>query len=39
MRTAYDFSPLFRTGVGFDRMTRMLNNAAQNTESDLSYPP
>ena len=39
MRTAYDFSPLFPTGVGFDRMTRMLNNAAQNTESDLSYPP
>ncbi|MDP6589115.1 MAG: Hsp20 family protein [Alphaproteobacteria bacterium] len=39
MRTAYDFSPLFRTAVGFDRITRMLNNSAQYADGDLSYPP
>jgi molecular chaperone IbpA len=39
MRTAYDFSPLFRTAVGFDRLTRMLDSAAQHTADDLSYPP
>jgi len=39
MRTAYDFSPLFRTGVGFDRLSHILNTAAQKPESDLSYPP
>ena len=39
MRTAYDFSPLFRTAVGFDRITRMLNNSAQYADNDLSYPP
>ena len=39
MRTAYDFSPLFRTAVGFDRITRMLNASAQNADNDLSYPP
>lgn len=39
MRTTYDFSPLFRTAVGFDRLTRILNNSAQHAENDLSYPP
>jgi len=39
MRTSYDFSPLFRTGVGFDRLNHTLNTAAQKPESDLSYPP
>ena len=39
MRTAYDFSPLFRTAVGFDRITRMLNNSVQYADNALSYPP
>ncbi|MDA0230624.1 MAG: Hsp20 family protein [Proteobacteria bacterium] len=39
MRSAYDLSPLFRTAVGFDRVTRMLNNSAQYADSDISYPP
>jgi molecular chaperone IbpA len=38
MRTAYDFSPLFRTGVGFDRLSHMLNTPAPKPENDLSYP-
>jgi len=37
MRT-YDFSPLFRSVVGFDRMNRMLETAMQGEEAP-SYPP
>ena len=37
--TTFDFSPLFRTAVGFDRVTRMLASAAQYSDGDLSYPP
>lgn len=38
MRT-YDLSPLFRSTVGFDRMTRLLESALKADESALSYPP
>ncbi|MBO6521524.1 MAG: Hsp20 family protein [Rhodospirillales bacterium] len=37
MRTI-DFSPLFRHSVGFDRMQRLLDSAAQ-TEQNTAYPP
>ena len=37
MRT-YDLSPLFRSTVGFDRLTRLLEGAAANEEA-ASYPP
>ena len=37
--TTFDFSPLFRTAVGFDRLSRMLDSAAQYSDGDLSYPP
>ncbi len=37
MRTSLDFSPLYRSAIGFDRMARMLDAAA--TESKPSYPP
>jgi molecular chaperone IbpA len=36
---AFDFSPLFRTAVGFDRMTRALDSASRASEADLGYPP
>jgi molecular chaperone IbpA len=36
MRT-YDFSPMFRHSVGFDRMQRVLDAAT--TRSEVSYPP
>jgi len=40
MRTsAFDFSPLFRTAVGFDRLTRALDSASRASDSDLGYPP
>lgn len=37
MRTI-DFAPLFRHSVGFDRMQRLLDTAAQ-TDQSSSYPP
>ena len=37
---AYDFSPLYRNFVGFDRMANMIDNAAtQAAKSGASYPP
>ena len=35
--TTFDFSPLFRTAVGFDRMAQMLENASHNEAN--GYPP
>lgn len=34
-----DFSPLFRSTVGFDRMQRLLDSALRTDEGSLSYPP
>ena len=36
---SYDLSPLFRSTVGFDRMTRLLDAATRMDEAALSYPP
>ncbi len=38
MRT-YDLSPLFRSTVGFDRMTRLLEAALKADETGGGYPP
>lgn len=38
MRTTIDFSPLWRTGIGFDRMLDLLDNVASFEPSD-HYPP
>ena len=40
MRTI-DFSPIFRSSVGFDRMARMLDHHlhAAETSAQTSYPP
>ncbi|WP_114394381.1 Hsp20 family protein [Oleisolibacter albus] len=38
MRT-YDLSPLFRSTVGFDRMTRLLESALNTDETGNTYPP
>jgi molecular chaperone IbpA len=35
---ALDFSPLFRTAIGFDRVARLLDGAVRQTEA-TSYPP
>jgi molecular chaperone IbpA len=37
--TTFDFTPLFRTAVGFDRLTRTLDAAARLDDGALSYPP
>ncbi len=34
----HDFTPLFRTAIGFDRMARLMN-AAQDQAAQQSYPP
>ena len=36
---AFDFSPLFRSTVGFDRLTRLLDTAARVDDNAFSYPP
>lgn len=38
MRT-YDLSPLFRSTVGFDRLSRLLESAMTVDDAALSYPP
>lgn len=35
---AYDFAPLFRSAIGFDRLAQLVDTAAQNPVSP-SYPP
>lgn len=36
---SYDFSPLFRSTVGFDRLTRLMDAATRLDEGAPSYPP
>ncbi len=38
MRTAYDFSPLYRSVIGVDRMAHLIETAMR-TGNDTSYPP
>jgi molecular chaperone IbpA len=37
--TTFDFSPLFRSTVGFDRLTNLLENSVQWSEAGNGYPP
>ena len=37
--TRMDLSPLFRSTVGFDRLFRLLDTAADINESAVNYPP
>ena len=34
----YDFAPLFRTAIGFDRLARLMDNASSVADTS-SYPP
>ncbi len=36
---SFDFSPLFRSTVGFDRLQRLLDAAQAGLEEGASYPP
>jgi molecular chaperone IbpA len=35
----FDFSPLFRSTIGFDRLTRMVDAATRVDNAALAYPP
>ncbi|MGD9618155.1 MAG: Hsp20 family protein [Alphaproteobacteria bacterium] len=35
----FDFSPLFRSSIGFDRLARMVDAATRVDSAALSYPP
>lgn len=37
--TTYDLSPLFRSSVGFDSLSRLFDTALKHDESAPSYPP
>lgn len=39
MRTAFDFSPLYRSSVGFDRVFDLLENASRATTTIDNWPP
>ena len=36
--TTFDFAPLFRTAIGFDRLARLMDSAVSTAEAP-SYPP
>ena len=38
MRT-YDFSPLFRSTIGFDRLTNIMDTAMRQSDAMEAYPP
>jgi len=38
MRTAYDFSPLYRSVIGVDRMATLIETAMR-SDTDNNYPP
>jgi len=35
----FDFAPLFRSSIGFDRLTRLIDAAGQVDNGTLAYPP
>ena len=37
--TTFDFSPLFRSTIGFERLTRLADAATRVDAASLSYPP
>lgn len=39
MRTAFDFAPLYRNSIGFDRIAKMIDAASQTSSNANNYPP
>ena len=35
----FDFSPLFRSTIGFDRLTRLVDAATRADSAAVAYPP
>ena len=36
---SYDFSPLFRSAIGFDRVAKMMEDASRMDQAGHAYPP
>lgn len=36
---SYDFAPLLRSAIGFDRLARLVDDAVSNAPANASYPP
>jgi len=36
---SYDFAPLLRSAIGFDRLARLVDDAVSNAPTHTSYPP
>lgn len=36
---SYDFAPLLRSAIGFDRLARLVDDAMSNAPANTSYPP
>jgi len=36
---SYDLTPLFRSSIGFDRLSRLMESALRVDEAQLAYPP
>lgn len=36
---SFDFSPLYRSAIGFDRMANLLDNLSRTEQNQPSYPP
>ena len=39
MRTTYDFAPLWRSTIGFDRLFDLVDAAQQQAGTEDHYPP
>jgi molecular chaperone IbpA len=37
--TTFDFSPLFRNAIGFDRVSRLIDSALTGADQSAGYPP
>ena len=37
--STFDFTPLYRNTIGFDRLASLLDNAYRSDQSNTSYPP
>ncbi|WP_448586575.1 Hsp20 family protein [Thermaurantiacus sp.] len=39
MRTAFDFTPLLRSSIGFENLNRLIDFATRMTDADAAFPP
>jgi molecular chaperone IbpA len=39
LRTAFDFTPLLRSSIGFENLNRLVDLATRMTDADAAFPP